>query len=187
MDLLSTNIDCDASKGGKVSLKFRHSLTAVVVKTGDDMLPGKVTEVTLSGIYDRGTHSIGTDKWTIDEKTAVKETFTVKSDKTLDASGSGSKPGNTKPGEEIVGGDLTFFMVPQTLGSDAKLTIKFTDKASGADRSSDLTHGVTHRSDLESRHTSGIFPQHHRNQSGAHSKFRFCDSTSHQVHKRGGD
>jgi len=111
VDLLSTNIDCDASKGGKVSLKFRHSLTAVVVKTGDDMLPGKVTEVTLSGIYDRGTHSIGTDKWTIDEKTAVKETFTVKPDKTLDASGSGSKPGNTKPGEEIVGGDLTFFPI----------------------------------------------------------------------------
>ncbi|WP_290090812.1 hypothetical protein [uncultured Duncaniella sp.] len=141
VDLLSTNIDCDASKGGKVSLKFRHSLTAVVVKTGDDMLPGKVTEVTLSGIYDRGTHSIGTDKWTIDEKTAVKETFTVKPDKTLDASGSGSKPGNTKPGEEIVGGDLTFFMVPQTLGSDAKLTIKFTDKASGADRT--LTASLT--------------------------------------------
>ena len=141
VDLLSTNIDCDASKGGKVSLKFRHSLTAVVVKTGVDMLPGKVTEVTLSGIYDRGTHSIGTDKWTIDEKTAVKETFTVKSDKTLDASGSGSKPGNTKPGEEIVGGDLTFFMVPQTLGSDAKLTIKFTDKASGADRT--LTASLT--------------------------------------------
>lgn len=143
VDLLSTNIDCDASKGGKVSLKFRHSLTAVVVKTGDDMLPGKVTEVTLSGIYDRGTHSIGTDKWTIDEKTAVKETFTVKPDKTLDASGSGSKPGNTKPGEEIVGGDLTFFMVPQTLGSDAKLTIKFTDKASGADRT--LTASLTGR------------------------------------------
>ncbi|WP_286330021.1 hypothetical protein [Duncaniella freteri] len=141
VDLLSTNIDCDASKGGKVSLKFRHSLTAVVVKTGDDMLPGKVTEVTLSGIYDRGTHSIGTDKWTIDEKTAVKETFTVKPDKTLDASGAGSKPGNTKPGEEIVGGDLTFFMVPQTLGSDAKLTIKFTDKASGADRT--LTASLT--------------------------------------------
>ena len=141
VDLLSTNIDCDASKGGKVSLKFRHSLTAVVVKTGVDMLPGKVTEVTLSGIYDRGTHSIGTDKWTIDEKTAVKETFTVKPDKTLDASGSGSKPGNTKPGEEIVGGDLTFFMVPQTLGSDAKLTIKFTDKASGADRT--LTASLT--------------------------------------------
>ncbi len=143
VDLLSTNIDCDASKGGKVSLKFRHSLTAVVVKTGVDMLPGKVTEVTLSGIYDRGTHSIGTDKWTIDEKTAVKETFTVKPDKTLDASGSGSKPGNTKPGEEIVGGDLTFFMVPQTLGSDAKLTIKFTDKASGADRT--LTASLTGR------------------------------------------
>ncbi len=141
VDLLSTNIDYDASKGGKVSLKFRHSLTAVVVKTGVDMLPGKVTEVTLSGIYDRGTHSIGTDKWTIDEKTAVKETFTVKPDKTLDASGSGSKPGNTKPGEEIVGGDLTFFMVPQTLGSDAKLTIKFTDKASGADRT--LTASLT--------------------------------------------
>ena len=56
--------------------------------------------------------------------------FTVTLDKTLEENGSA----NTAPGQEIVGGDLTFLMVPQTLGSDAKLIIKYTDKLSGVDR-----------------------------------------------------
>ena len=125
VDLLTTYADCDAAKGGTVALVFKHALTAITaIKTGEGMLAGKVTEVKFTGIGTKGTHEIGTGRWTV--CTSPKD-FTVTLDKTLEENGSA----NTAPGQEIVGGDLTFPMVPQTLGSDAKLIIKYTDKLSG--------------------------------------------------------
>jgi hypothetical protein len=127
VDLLSTYADCDAAKGGTVQLVFKHALTAITIKTGEGMLAGKVTEVKFTGIGTKGTHEIGTGRWT---GVSSPKDFTVTLDKTLEENGSA----NTAPGQEIVGGDLTFLMVPQTLGSDAKLIIKYTDKLSGVDR-----------------------------------------------------
>ncbi len=127
VDLLSTYADCDAAKGGTVALVFKHALTAITIKTGEGMLAGKVTEVKFTGIGTKGTHEIGTGRW---KDVSSPKDFTVTLDKTLEENGSA----NTAPGQEIVGGDLTFLMVPQTLGSDAKLIIKYTDKLTGMDR-----------------------------------------------------
>ncbi len=127
VDLLSTYADCDAAKGGTVQLVFKHALTAITIKTGEGMLAGKVTEVKFTGIGTKGTHVIGTGRW---KDVSSPKDFTVTLDKTLEENGSA----NTAPGQEIVGGDLTFLMVPQTLGSDARLIIKYTDKLSGMDR-----------------------------------------------------
>lgn len=130
IDLLTAMADCDASKGGAVSLTFGHALTAVTVKTGTKMLAGKVTEVSLSGIFSTGTNKIGTGEWDADKSSAT--TFTVKPEKEL-------KPGSdtnhyTPSGTSIADGELTFLMIPQTLGSDAKLTVKFIDELTGVDR-----------------------------------------------------
>lgn len=131
IDLLSAYVDCAGSQGGNVSLEFNHALTAVTVKTGDGMLAGTVNKVTLSGVHDRGRFKIGTTEWTDQSGEA---TFTVEP-KTVLEEDPDKKP-NTSAGQDIVGttGDLTFLMIPQTLGSDAKLTITFADKLSGAER-----------------------------------------------------
>ncbi len=65
------------------------------------MLAGKVTEVKFTGIGTKGTHEIGTGRWT---GVSSPKDFTVTLDKTLEENGSA----NTAPGQEIVGGDLTF-------------------------------------------------------------------------------
>lgn len=124
VDLLEATAVCGGDHNNDVALKFSHALTAVTIKTGSDMLAGKITEVTLSGVYGRGTHVIGSPEWDFSE--TVKSGFTIKpKDDDADIPAQGSDNIYSKPGTEIVGGELTLFMIPQTLPDGAKLTVKF--------------------------------------------------------------
>lgn len=124
VDLLEATAVCGGDHYNDVALKFSHALTAVTIKTGSDMLAGKITEVTLSGVYGRGTHVIGSPEWDFSE--TVKSGFTIKpKDDDADIPAQGSDNIYSKPGTEIVGGELTLFMIPQTLPDGAKLTVKF--------------------------------------------------------------
>ncbi len=123
VDLLEATAVCGGDHYNDVALKFSHALTAVTIKTGSDMLAGKITEVTLSGVYGRGTHVIGSREWDFSE--TVKSGFTIKpKDDDADIPAQGSDNIYSKPGTEIVGGELTLFMIPQTLPDGAKLTVK---------------------------------------------------------------
>lgn len=129
VDLLEATADCSGSHNSSVALKFSHALTAVTFKTGDNMLAGKVTKIVLSGVHFKGTSVIGSKKWTTDDE-ATSMTMTL--DKTVDPSGEGNH--YTPSGTDITADAMTLFMLPQTLGDDAKLTMTFTDELSDTER-----------------------------------------------------
>ncbi len=126
-DFMTAVADChDNGQGGTVTLKFTHALTAITIKAGDDMLAGTITGISISGVYGTGTYKIGSDTW---NTTGSPTTFSIEdmnvslpedkdeNDKNID----------TKPGSDIISGENTFMMIPQTLGEGAKLEVQFTD------------------------------------------------------------
>lgn len=121
------------------SLEFKHALTAVQIQCGKNMLAGTITEVTISGIYGTGTLAIGSDTWTsTDEATAE---YKISKADMGEGEGVDLPEGDDKihapVGTPIVGTDddkLTFLLLPQVLPKDATMTIKFTDKATGTER-----------------------------------------------------
>ena len=121
----------------EVNLDFGHALTAVQIKCGKGMLAGKITKVTIEGIYGKGKQVIGSKTWTPFEDT--KATYTISNEITLSPSTDESVadkihvPENTP----IAGTDtdnLTFMLLPQTLPEGATMTIKFTDDATQTER-----------------------------------------------------
>lgn len=141
-DLLAAVTDTRGDAGGTVALTFGHTLTAVSVKTGDAMLAGTFKSVKLSGVYGSGTlrADLGSDSkttysWT-PSGSATSFTAELGADGTVIAPDTGTYGDNhyTKPGQSIADGSLTFFMVPQTLPSGAKLEIVFTDELTKVER-----------------------------------------------------
>lgn len=88
-----------------IPLTFTHALTAVQFKLGEDITASDVKSITISGVYDAGTYTIG-EGWTVDAtKTVVSYT--------------------TTPGELLM-------LMPQTLPDDAKVTLTFNDDTTPA-------------------------------------------------------
>ncbi len=107
-----------------VPLSFHHILTAVRFVTGDQILQGKITKVTLKDIPATGTYTpntAGVGSWT-DLKT--NKTFTKTLSVTVD--GSADQP--------ITSPDATFMMIPQELPSSATIEIEYADDLSGVTR-----------------------------------------------------
>lgn len=138
IDLMDTYADASGltSSSPEVELKFRHALTAVQIKCDESMRSSEITEVSISGVYGKGEHIIGTLSWeTIGDHNA---TYTIKKSITLDPK-PGSEGGDgihVSHGTQIIGKDgdnLTFLLVPQKLPEGAQLTIKFKDKTAGTE------------------------------------------------------
>lgn len=134
-DLLVATADCagDGSVGttqGKVSLTFKHALTAITIKTGKEMLAGKITGVKIIGVSGEGKYKIGADSWTVSgdlKDFEVKQEVGLPKDKSEDGKNEYDKNINTKPGISINSGEYTFMMIPQELGESAKLIVYFKD------------------------------------------------------------
>lgn len=142
LDLMAA---CTDARSAAVNLKFHHILTAVKIVAAKDMIPGKITEVRLSGVYDTGTYTpnpaaangdAADGVWTPDESS--KTSYTITRDVTIGGgytqpSGSDDLAGDRKDPIEVVGktDDLTLLMIPQTLPAGAKLEIDFTEALSG--------------------------------------------------------
>lgn len=117
----------------KVNLEFGHALTAVRIKCGKGMLAGEITEVTIEGVNGTGTQVIGSDQWETSDP--AKYTISQKIDLPADEKVDGSIV--VPEGKPITGtatDNLTFMLLPQTLPEGAKMTIKFTDTATGTER-----------------------------------------------------
>ena len=129
LDIMTARTDYTGTGSGAVRLAFGHALTAVTLQTGDEMLGGKVTSVTLEGVYGSGSHTIGSDAWT---PSGSVRTFTL--ERATELPDTDDDNVYTKPGSPIVGGEYTFMMIPQTLPAGAKLVVGFTDNLTGRER-----------------------------------------------------
>lgn len=135
--LTASSINAYASP---VVLNFKHALTAICLKCGDDMMAGKITEVTISGIYGSGTHVPGTKEWTVTGN--PNASYTINDEISLPSKNESSDGANkdkthTQTGTPIAGtksDNLTMMLIPQTLPESAKLTIKFVDDITKATR-----------------------------------------------------
>lgn len=129
LDIMTAVTDCAGGGSGDVAFAFGHALTAVVVKTGAEMLGGEVTKVEFAGVYGSGTHVIGSDSWTT---SGALRSFVVENK--VDLPDQADDNAYTKPGTAIVDGRLTLMMIPQTLPEGATLKVYFRDRLSGTDR-----------------------------------------------------
>lgn len=109
-------------------LTFRHALTAVRFVVGDDMQKGKVTGITLRGVYGKAVYSMEADSWSTFEE---KRDFSQELDKKVDG----------QTGEEITPVVGTFMMIPQQLPEGAGIEVAFTDDLTGTVRT--LTAPIT--------------------------------------------
>lgn len=112
----------DGSDGA--SLAFRHALTAIRFAVGDDMMAGKITKITLKGVYGQGVCSLNDSSWSA-QSTAATYTQTI--DFSVDSTSGTSGTAITDPNQ-------IFFVIPQTLPSGASIEIAFTDKLTGTAR-----------------------------------------------------
>ena len=106
-----------------VDLQFKHLCTAVIIKTGEQMTAGTIQSVSLKGIKNSGTYDMVGSEWTLDNSTA---NFTISPNK--------ETTGATPNGTDLNADESTFMLLPQKLGADSKLEVKFHDNISGNDR-----------------------------------------------------
>jgi hypothetical protein len=94
-------------------IDFKHILAAVNFQVGTNGMPsGTITGVTLNNIQYKGTYSLN-GTWT--PNTTDKKSF------------SQIVTASTNAGTTITSGTTTFMMMPQTLGSDANITITYSN------------------------------------------------------------
>lgn len=103
------------------SLSFNHILTAVRFVVGDDMQKGKVTNITLRGVYSKAIYNMNDGLWS---SLGIVKNFSQSLDKTIDG----------ESGAEITIAAGTFMMIPQLLPQNAEIEVAFTDNITGTQR-----------------------------------------------------
>ena len=101
-------------------LAFRHALTAVRFATGNQILAGRISKITLRGVYASGRYTPnenGTGTW--DDLGDVSD-FSV----------TVSVPVGGTPDQPVTAPAETFLMIPQTLPQGAAVEIEYTDNIS---------------------------------------------------------
>lgn len=125
---------------GKVSLEFKHALTAITIKTGKDMLAGTITGIKLSNVYGSGEFNIDRGTW---KTTGEAKEFSITGMNVKPDNNTSDKGSNMKPDQDVTSGELTFMMIPQALATNASLTIYFTDDLTNTARTLTATIGGT--------------------------------------------
>lgn len=107
--------ETEPAGGGSTSLAFNHALTAVKFVCGANMEVGTLKSISLENVCSQGTYAVEGMTWS-DVKTPA--TFSLSVDKSTAGS---------KEGDALTDNTQTFFMIPQTLGADAKVKVVFED------------------------------------------------------------
>lgn len=125
VDLLRASADTDGRGGSAVKMEFRHALSAITVRTGDAMLSSEITNVTISGVKGKGTLVLSSGNWITKGE---NQTYSVATKTTV--SGTADNNPYASSSLNIAGSNdgLTFFLIPQELTTEARLSITFTDK-----------------------------------------------------------
>lgn len=98
-----------------VPLTFCHILTGVRFITSDSVMAGKITKITLKGIYGTASHKIGSGSWyDYGAITDFSQNLSVSLDGGAD--------------REITSSTATFMMLPQKLPSGASIEVDYTDE-----------------------------------------------------------
>ncbi len=114
--LIASPIDMSYADAKTVELKFHHVLTSVRIKAvPSEYLSGTVKSVTLKNIASSGIYKCGDLLWATNGET---KDFTVKPDISLVYD-----PDGTNGVVDIVAGDSTFIMIPQTLAENSELEV----------------------------------------------------------------
>ncbi|MGI6816763.1 hypothetical protein ACMYZ4_12305, partial [Bacteroides sp. KG122] len=124
--LVAASTDRPGNSNTAEPLTMRHALTAVRFVTGDNMLPGKVSGITLKNVYGRGKLPLtASPAW--DEHagmTNFTQTFSPEA----------TAPDPQSPGTSLTQPEATFMMLPQTLPSNAQIEVIYTDNLTGTQR-----------------------------------------------------
>lgn len=121
-DILTASSDeFEGSRQSAAPLTFSHALTAVRFVVGDKMLAGKISKISLTGVYGRGTYSFANERWN-----SYADSNTFSQTLSVDVDG--------KPDAPINDGAATFMMIPQTLPSGAAIEVVFTDNLTDTER-----------------------------------------------------
>lgn len=103
-----------SSANTPVDLQFSHALTAITFSVSDDMIPGTVKSIKVSGVCGQGDYDFSKASWT---SLANLSTYAI----TLNAS---IKAGESKA---LTDNTSALMLIPQNLGADAKLSMVFND------------------------------------------------------------
>ena len=105
-----------SSANTPVDLQFSHALTAITFSVSDDMIPGMVKSITVSGVYGQGDYDLSKASWT---SLVNPSTYTI----TLNAS---IKAGESKA---LTDKNSALMMIPQDLdaNANAKVSMVFND------------------------------------------------------------
>lgn len=109
-DLMVAVADAGESSHSVVTLNFDHLLTSVQVKASEDMIKCKITKVTLSGIYGKGTYNMGSKEWTSDGTPSASFSASWGDGKIMDSGGENEDIG-TGTAQPVVDGDMTFLLL----------------------------------------------------------------------------
>ena len=111
--MTATGTNVSGNTNSSTPLSFNHIFAAVQFSVGSAGMPnGTITGIALNNILYKGTYSLN-GTWTQDptSKKSFSQTVSV----------------STNAGTAITSGTTTFMMMPQTLGSDASITVTYSN------------------------------------------------------------
>lgn len=163
---------CDEHK--VVSINFRHLLTAVKVRAAKDF-KGKFTKVKIEGVYGAGTintknltigdaengDALNGNKWDWPDNASKSGSYEAIPTNTGMINGCDNLKENATDEEKeayknsfIVNDEITFMLLPQTLTTDAKLTVEFTDEKGASQTLTSTIGGL--RADGKGQHANWL-------------------------------
>lgn len=116
--------EVDGNLGASVPLEFKHIMSAVNIEIGK-VVAGEIRSIKLTGVYNKGTYNIATNKWTIDTNSkADYDVIFANGDKF-------TSTGNETDGTLVNASNATFLFIPQEPAEGAEMIIEFYDTTTG--------------------------------------------------------
>ena len=124
--LVASSTDRPGNTNAAEALAMKHALTAVRFVTGDDMLAGTVSKITLKGVYSTGRLPLQASAAWYSPGGArdFAQTFSPEA----------VAPDPQVPDTPLTPETATFMMLPQTLPTNAKIEVLYKDKLTNTQR-----------------------------------------------------
>ncbi len=124
--LVAASTDKPGNSNAAEALTMKHALTAVRFVTGDDMLAGTVSKITLKDVYGTGKLPLQASAawYDLGGTTSFAQTFSPEA----------VAPDPQAPDTPLTPETATFMMLPQTLPTNAKIEVLYKDKLTNTQR-----------------------------------------------------